>query len=163
MWVAQPFLDSPLLVVDDLGHAGRIDAHKSDAVTVFKLLLREEADGGAVCRDKTAPFEGVTDNGEMGRPVGVIGAAPELDEGKEDVLIRVEGTFFKFDAWVEGNEREEVMVVRCSCAAAAAGGGGGGKKAPVRIGSGEVGVAAGLGQGYTWNGWASGSGLALLE
>lgn len=45
-------------------------------------------------RNEAPTLEGVADDGEMGRPVDVVRAAPELDEGEEDVLVRVEGALF---------------------------------------------------------------------
>lgn len=38
-------------------------------------------------RDEAPSLEGVADDGEMLGPVGVAGAAPELNEGEEDVLV----------------------------------------------------------------------------
>lgn len=103
MWIAQPRLDRSLLVLDNLWHARRIDPHKRHA------RRRNEADGGAVCRDQTPALEGVADDGELCRPGGMPCTAPELDEREEDVLVRVEGALFELDAWMERDGRQGMV------------------------------------------------------
>lgn len=51
-------------------------------------------------RGEPAVFEGVADDGEAGWPVGVVGGAPEREEGAEDVLVRVEGACVEQNACV---------------------------------------------------------------
>ena len=70
-------------------------------------------------------LERVADNGHALGPDGVV-AAPKLDEGEEDVVIRVQGAFLEEDAAIA------VAVV--------------GEETKIGVRDGEVMVASGLGQ-----------------
>jgi hypothetical protein len=80
-------------------------------------------------------LEAVADDGQMLGPDSVV--APEGEQGEEDVLVRVEGAFFKEDA-------------------GGGGGGGGWEEAEIGVGAGEVEVALGFGEAGFGAGWAAG-------
>ena len=101
--------------------AGRVDTHKVYA-------RGREAEGGAVAVDDAAALEGVADDCETAGPGMVL--SPEEYEGKEDVIIRVQGAFLQQDArggcGVSIAWRQETEVFVCR---------------------GEIGVAGGFGDG----------------
>ena len=70
-----------------------------------------EGDGVAVQVDESLLLKSVANDGEIGGPDVVD--APEEDKGKQDVVVRVQGTLFREDAvrWYRVRVGDEAEVV----------------------------------------------------
>jgi hypothetical protein len=128
MRILLPLPQRQLHALGPLIRARRTDPHKCHA-------LQRESDSSAVAVDEPRALEPVADEREARRPGAMV--PPEQEGREEDVVVRVEGPLFEEDAGVERGRGEEEEV---------------------RVGEGEVVVAAGFGEEGFFAGWGAGGG-----
>ncbi|TLS26398.1 hypothetical protein PpBr36_04584 [Pyricularia pennisetigena] len=109
--------------------AGRVDADVAD-------MLKGKPDGGAVSVDYAGLLEGMADYRDLPRPC--LKLSPEGNDGKEDVVVRVQSLFLENYA---GRKRDRRQRVRFC--------------AEIIVRSGKVRVAACLGEARFLPCWAS--------